>query len=144
MAEAKAAREQGAMSRKPFHREMHHYSWYLHQPRYRAYMLREATAIIVAIYCWLVLSALLALASDGPGQWDSFLAGQQHPGWLAWHIFSLLYLTAFQTIPWFRLAPRAMPVHLGEWKVPPVAILGLHYAGWLLCTLVLLWLLGVF
>lgn len=144
MAQAETAGEQEPMSRKPFNRKMDHYRWYLHQPRYRSYMLREATAVIVAVYCGLILTGLLVLARGSSSDWDAFLMAQQHPGWLAWHLFSLVFLTVFQTLPWFRLAPRAMPVHLGEWKLPPGAILGLQYAGWLICSLALLWLAGVF
>jgi fumarate reductase subunit C len=123
---------------------MEHYSWFLRQSRYRNYMLREATAIIVAVYCCLILAALLSVGSDNSQNWNDFLARQQHPGWLAWHVFSLGFLIVFQTIPWFRLAPRAMPLQLGEWSVPPALILGLHYAGWVFCSLFVLFLAGVF
>ena len=144
MVQVKTTGKQKPVSRKPFNLPMDRYSWFLRQPRYRSYMLREATAGIVTFYCCLTLAGLFSLTSGNAQDWIGFLDRQQHPVWLAWHLFSLVFLIVFQTIPWFRLAPRAMPLQLGDWSVPPVVILGLHYAGWAFCSVLVLFLLGVF
>jgi fumarate reductase subunit C len=132
------------MSRRPFERPISHTTWYMRHSRYRAYMLREVTCILVAVYCVLVLLALLALSSGQPERWDAFVAGQQNVFWLVFHAFSLVFFTIYQTIAWFRLAPKAMPLQLGDKVVPPSAIVAAHYAAWIVATIIVFVLAGVF
>ena len=73
------------MTRRPYVRPMSNTSWFLRQPRYRAYMLREATCLLVAVYTALLLSLLAALAADDPVRWADWLAAQQHPAWIVFH-----------------------------------------------------------
>jgi fumarate reductase subunit C len=47
------------------------------------------------------------------------------------------------TFDWFKLAPKAMPVQLGEKKLPDRAIVIGHYATWAIVTLSIFWLAGV-
>ena len=107
-------------------------------------MLREITCFLVAIYCVLVMLALAAALDSGSQRWEAFVAGQQHPAWLVFHGFALVFFTIYQTIAWFRLAPKAMPLQLGEKVVPPVAIVAAHYAVWIAVSATTLWIAGVF
>lgn len=132
------------MSRRPYVRPVSRSGWYLHQARYRNYMLRELTCILAALYCILLLLALQALASGQPERWDDFLAGQQHVGWMALHAFALVFFTIYQTMAWFRLAPKAMPLQLGGTAVPAAWIVAAHYVAWLAVSLIIFWLAGAF
>lgn len=132
------------MSRRPYVRPVSKTTWYLRNARYRGYMLREITCFLVAIYCVLVMVALAAALQSDSQRWDEFLAGQQHPAWVVFHAFALVFFTVYQTIAWFRLAPKAMPMQLGEKVVPPVAIVIAHYAAWIVVSMAALWLAGVF
>ena len=132
------------MSRRPFVRPVPRSTWYLHNQRYRSYMLRELTSILVAVYCVLLLAGLAALAADEPARWNTFIERQQHAGWMVFHAFSLVFFTIYQTMAWFRLAPKALPLQVGRKRVAAPAIVAAHYVAWIIVTVLVLWLAGVF
>lgn len=132
------------MSRRPYARPVARASWYLRQSRYRVYMLREANCVLVALYCVLMLAGLAALATGQPERWNAFLSGQQHLAWMVFHTFSLVYFFVYQTMAWFQLAPKAMPLQLGETVVPARAIVAAHYLVWIAISASVFWLAGVF
>jgi fumarate reductase subunit C len=107
-------------------------------------MLREVTCFLVALYCVLVMVAVAAAIDPDPQRWNDFIAAQQHPAWLVIHAFSLVFFTLYQTMAWFRLAPKAMPLQMGDTVVPPAAIVAAHYAAWGVVTVATLWIAGVF
>lgn len=131
------------MSRKPYVRTMSTTTWYMRNGRYRVYVLRELTSFLVAFYCFLTIFALAVLASDSPDRWNAFLASQQGTGMVIFHALALLYFLFYQTMPWFKLAPKAMPVQLGEKKLPDSIIIIGHYVAWLVVSAVIFWLAGV-
>jgi fumarate reductase subunit C len=110
--------------------------------RYKKYMLREVTCLLVAIYCFISIVGLAALA-DSPERWAEFIAEFTGPGWVAFHAFSLVFYLIYMTFDWFKLAPKAMPVQLGESKVPDQAIIIGHYVAWIVVTAVVFWFAGV-
>ena len=61
------------MSRRPYVRQVER-SWWLHHPRYVAYMIRELTSLFVGLYCALLVVGLVRL-SQGHAAWDGFVAG---------------------------------------------------------------------
>ena len=130
------------MSRQPYVRPMPKASWYLGSARYRRYMLREVTCLLVGFYCALMIWALAALAG-GAERWDSFLTAQHNTGFAVFHALALVFYSVYMTFDWFKLAPKPMPIWLGEKKVPDGVITGAHYVVWALFTLLVLWLVGV-
>ena len=131
------------MSRQPFVRPLPKASWYLGNARYRRYMLREVTCLLVGFYCFLMIWALAALAGGSAERWEAFLASQQNTAMLVVHAAALVYYLVYMTFDWFKLAPKAMPVQLGENKLPDRAIVIGHYAVWAVVTLVVFRLAGV-
>ncbi len=131
------------MSRRPFVRYTSKTTWYMRNRRYRVYMLREVTSLLVGYYTFLVIFALAALSADSPDLWNGFLASQQSPAMAALHGFALLYFLFFQTFPWFKLAPKAMPVQIGEKKLPGGYIVIGHYVAWAVVSAFIFWLAGV-
>jgi len=131
------------MSRQPYVRPISTTTWYMRNGRYKVYVLRELTSFLVAIYSVLTILALSALA-DSPEHWNAWLASQQSTGMVIFHALALLYFLFFQTFPWFKLAPKAMPVQLGEKKLPDSAIVIGHYVVWVVISLFVFWLAGVF
>jgi fumarate reductase subunit C len=131
------------MSRQPYVRPLPKASWYLGNARYRRYMLREVTCLLVGFYCFLMIWALAVLAGGSAERWDAFLASQQNPAMLVVHAVALVYYLVYMTFDWFKLAPKAMPVQLGETKLPDRAIVIGHYAAWAVVTLFIFWLAGV-
>ena len=132
------------MSRRPFERPVSRTGWYVQNPRYRNYMLRELTCVVAAVYCILMLYALAVLASGNAERWAVFLNGQQHPAWVVFHAFALVFFIVYQTMAWFRLAPKAMPLQLGGAPVPAGVIVAAHYGAWVVVTVLIFWLTGVF
>ena len=131
------------MSRRPYVRQMSTTTWYMRNGRYKVYVLRELSSFLVAFYSFLTIYALAVLASGSAEQWNGFLASQQGAGMVIFHALALLYFLFFQTFPWFKLAPKAMPVHVGEKKLPDSYIIIGHYVAWIVVTAFIFWLAGV-
>ena len=132
------------MSRNPYVRPVPKASWYLGHARYRRYMLREVTCLLVGFYAALMIWALAVLASGSPERWNDFLAGQQNPYMIALHAWALIYYLVYMTFDWFKLAPKAISLQLGEKRLPDRVIVVAHYLVWIAVTLFLFWLTGVF
>ncbi len=131
------------MSRRPYIRPMSQTTWYMRNGRYKVYMLREMTSFLVGFYTFLTIYALATLASNSPQVWNSFLSSQQSTGMIALHGFALLYFLFYQTFPWFKLAPKAMPVQVGEKTLPGIYIVIGHYIVWAVLSAFIFWLAGV-
>ncbi len=132
------------MSRQPYIRPLPKTSWYLNNARYRRYMLREVTCLLVGFYSFLAIWALAALASGSAERWNAFLQTQQNTGMIVFHAVALIYYLIYMTFDWFKLAPKAMAIQLGENKLSDRMIILGHYATWFAVTLFVFWLVGVF
>ena len=132
------------MSRQPYVRPMSKTTWYMRNGRYKVYMLRELTSFLVVFYSFLTIFALVALAADTPDRWNAFLASQQSTTMIIFHGLALLYFLFFQTFPWFKLAPKAMPVYMGEKKLADYYIIIGHYVVWVVLSVFIFWLAGAF
>lgn len=130
------------MSRNPYVRPISTTTWYMRNGRYKVYVLRELTSFLVMFYSFLTLVGLSALAS-GTERWNEFLASQQSTAMIVFHGLALVYFLFFQTFPWFKLAPKAMPVQLGEKKLADNYIIIGHYVAWAVLSLFIFWLAGV-
>jgi fumarate reductase subunit C len=118
-------------------------TWYMRNKRYKVYVMRELSSFLVGFYTFFVIFALGILATGSAEKWDSFLAAQQNTGMIIFHGVALLYFLFFQTFPWFKLAPKAMPVQLGEKKLPDSYIIVGHYVAWIVVSAFIFWLAGV-
>ena len=50
----------------------------------------------------------------------------------------------YHAVAWFSVTPKAMPIQRGEEFVPGSIIAGAHYVVWILLSLLVLLLAGVF
>ena len=130
------------MSRQPYVRPVSKTTWYMRNGRYRKYLLREVTCILVAIYSFLIIWGLAAL-TGGMNSWNAFLQSQQNTAMVAFHAFALVFFLIYQTFDWFKLAPKAMPLQVGEKKLPDMYVIVAHYIAWLIVTAAVFWLAGV-
>lgn len=131
------------MSRQPYVRPVSKTTWYMRNGRYRKYMLREVTCLLVGVYCFLSIWALAALAGGSADSWNAFLASQQNMPMVVFHAFALVFFLVYQAFDWFKLAPKAMPLQLGEKKLPDRYIIIAHYVAWALVSMLVFWLAGV-
>ena len=132
------------MSRQPYVRPMSKTTWYMRNGRYKVYMLREMTSFLVVFYSFLTIFAVVVLATNTPDRWNEFLASQQSTTMIIFHGLALLYFLFFQTFPWFKLAPKAMPVYMGEKKLADYYIIIGHYVVWAVLSVFIFWLVGAF
>ena len=131
------------MSRNPYVRPVSKTTWYMRNGRYKKYMLREVTCLLVGFYSFFTICALAILAGGSAEAWASFLASQQNVFWITIHAIALVYFLVYMTFDWFKLAPKALPVQLGEQKMPDLYIIVAHYVAWVVVTAIVFWLAGV-
>jgi len=132
------------MSRQPYVRPVSKTTWYMRKGRYKVYMLREMTCLLVGFYSMLVILGLAALAEGTALRWNEFLSAQQTPLMIGIHGFALIYFLIYQTFAWFELAPKAMPLQIGEKKLADFYIVIAHYIAWVVLSAFIFWLAGVF
>ncbi|MGC1951173.1 MAG: fumarate reductase subunit C [Gammaproteobacteria bacterium] len=130
------------MSRKPYVREVPKTTWYFRQGRYMRYMGREVTCIFVGAYALFLLVAIKRL-SEGRAAYEAFLEGLSSPAGILFQVVTLIFVL-YHATSWFNLTPKAMPIQRGEQFLPGGVIVGAHYAGWVVVSLVVLILAGVF
>ena len=126
------------MSRKPYIREMSKTNWFFSQPRYMRYMAREVTCIFILAYTILLIFALKNLA-DGPEAYAGFLEALNSPLGILFNLAALV-AAVYHSTSWFNVTPQAMPVQRGEEFLPGNIIVGAHYGGWALISLIVLFL----
>jgi len=132
----------GQVGRRPYVREVSRTRWFFRHPRYMRYMAREVTCIFIGAYTVLLLVGLARLA-ESRAAYEAFVQALQSPASVAFHVLALVF-SAYHSITWFNLAPKAMPVQVGEAFLPDSVIGGAHYVGWAIVSAVVLFAAGVF
>jgi fumarate reductase subunit C len=123
------------VSRRPYVRKVGR-SWWLHHPRYVAYMVRELTSLFVGLYCALLVVGLIRLA-QGQAAWDGFVATISSPLGVSFQLVCLAF-AIYHSVTWFALTPKAMPLMIKDEPVPDMAIVGAHYVAWAAVSIVVL------
>ena len=117
-------------------------SWYLARRSYTVHMLQELTSIFVGMFALILLWGIGAVAG-GPDAYQAFLDSLRSPVMVV-----ILWVTTvvmfYHAIAWFSVTPKAMPIQRGEDFVPAGIIAGAHYVIWIVLSLLLLLLAGVF
>jgi fumarate reductase subunit C len=103
--------------------------WWLRNPTYTGFVLRELTSVFVIVFAAVLLWQLRALV-QGPEAYARFLARLGTPFFLALHCVAFVFIL-FHAVTWFNLAPKAMVVRLRGKRVPDWIVVGLNYAAWL-------------
>lgn len=125
--------------RKPYRRPMTA-TWWLANPWFVRYILREATSLLVMLFSVQVFFALRAIAT-GAQAWADFVTWLTSPLAVALHILCLL-AALIHTGSWFILAPKTMDLWFKHKKVADKLITTGHYLAFALVSLVLLVIIG--
>ena len=128
------------MSCRPYRRAVSASSWWLAQPRYIRYMAREASCIFIGACTGVIVVGLVRL-SEGAAAWDGLLEALQAPASIAFHLLALAF-ALYHTTTWFNVTPKAMPVQIGDSRLPGSVIIGAHYASWAVVSALVLFLAG--
>jgi fumarate reductase subunit C len=129
------------MSRLPYVRECPPTTWYFKRPRYMRYMAREVTCIFIGIYTVILLVGLQRL-SQGQLQYEAFLAALRSPSSVIFHLLALAF-SLYNTFTWFNVAPKALPIQVGDEHWPDSVVAGGHYVVWVGLSLFMLFWAGV-
>jgi fumarate reductase subunit C len=113
--------------------------WWLGKRSYLVFILRELSSVFVA---WFVVFLLMLVWAVGRGDdaYQEFLDWAASPWVLVLNVVALLFVL-LHAVTWFNLAPKAMVVHAGGRRVPPLWIAASQYAGWAVVSAFVIWLL---
>lgn len=113
--------------------------WWLQRRSYVAFILRELSSVFVA---WTVVFLLLLVraAGNGSGSYANFLDWADTPWVVLLNVVTLAFIV-YHSVTWFQLTPKAMVVRMRGRRVPPAAIAGSAFAGWVVVSLFVAWLL---
>jgi len=121
-----------------YHRS-HKWAWFFERPGYLRFMVRELTSFFVAGYLVVLLVTLSKLAGGGEAALADWLASVSGPWWLTAHLVALV-AAVWHAVTWFGAVPQAMPIYLGENRLPaPIAAIVMGYGPWLTVTAVIVW-----
>ena len=113
-------------------------TWFMRTLAYRLFMARELTAVFVAGYLFFLMIFLWRL-SEGYESLDALLVKMRSPVSVILHLF-VFVPALYHSITWFNLTPKAMPVRLGEKRVPDVLVaIGGGYLPWVMVSGALMW-----
>jgi fumarate reductase subunit C len=113
--------------------------WWANRWIHIKFIARELTSVCVAGYV-IVLLFFVRSVLAGPEAFEKFSSLMPSPLVMVLHVFVLGGLL-FHSITWFNLAPKAMVIKLGEKNLPGIVIALLNYAGWVVVSLALVWLI---
>ena len=115
-------------------------TWWLSNKNYFLFMLREVSALFIAIFVLIYVVGLYRLA-QGEAQYGAYLESLQTP--LAGVAFLVILAFAlYHTVTWFSLTPIVMVVRLGSRVIPAKLVLVVNYVAWLVLSGILFYLLG--
>lgn len=81
--------------------------WWTKNPFYVLYMLREGSALFLAIYALVLLVGLARLA-QGPAEYEAWRAALASPASVAFHLLAAA-LVAYHSVTWFGVMPKTAP-----------------------------------
>jgi fumarate reductase subunit C len=112
--------------------------WWTRKRTYFMFVMRELSSLFIA---WLVLYLLLFIraVSRGEAAYADFLDQASSPWLVAVNVVAFGFVL-LHTVTWFSLTPQAMVVSLRGRRVPAAAIIGAQYAGLLVVSAIVFWL----
>ena len=113
-------------------------TWWLKRKSYILFMIRELTSVFVAGYC-IFLLVLVYKLTQGSGAYGNFMAALKSPISVVLHLITLVFVL-YHTITWFNLTPKILVLYKGEDRIPQVLIAGMFYAGWVVVSIIVAWL----
>jgi fumarate reductase subunit C len=95
-----------AVVRRPYVRPMS--GWWRRDPFFMRYMVREATALAVATYAFVLAAGVVCLAR-GEAAWNGWLNALQTPWAMLLHAVLLIAMIVHAKT-WFEILPKTLPM----------------------------------
>jgi fumarate reductase subunit C len=109
---------------KPYVRPMA--GWWRRNPFFTRYMVRESSAVFLAIYAVILLVGVFRL-SQGAGAYNAWLAALTFPLAIIFHVIALITV-AYHAYTWWKVMPKTMPMlRVGGKRIPEIV---LSAGGW--------------
>ena len=122
-------------TRKTYVRSMD--GWWRTDPFFVRYMIRESSALFLALYALVLLWGLWAL-HDGPAAYGAWRSALAQPAMICFHLVAFV-LVSFHAYTWWQVAPKTMPtVRLGARTVAQSWITVGGWAAWLAASIAVL------
>ena len=118
--------------RPPRYRPRRSALWWLGSGRYFLFMLRELSAVFVALCALGYLVGLYRL-SQGKESYEAYLALLQHPAVLVLLGVSLVFCV-LHTVTWIHLTPIVMVIRMGRKVIPAKLVLAANYLAWIVVS----------
>ena len=109
--------------------------WWLKNPHYTLYMLRELSAVFAALWVVFFLIQLSKLA-EGPAGREQWLQQVTSPGWIIFSLVSLVFVV-YHAWTFFTATGAAVYVRIGKSATPAAAINGGTLFAWAIATVVI-------
>ncbi len=106
--------------------------WWLKQPSYTWFMIRDFTCVFIAGYCVFLVVLLYRAEHLGPDAFRVFYQSLGSPLSIVLHLIALVFAVV-HSVTFFNLTPRVLVFFRGDERVPDAVIAGFHYA---LCAIV--------
>ena len=106
--------------------------WWLKNPAYALFVVRELTSVAVAWFALVLLWQVRALTAGSEAH-AAFLERMRSPAFLVLNTIALAFVL-FHSVTWFNLAPKAIVLRPGGRRVPDALIAGANYAAWLVLS----------
>ena len=103
--------------------------WWLRNPRYLSFQLREAGGVVSALYGLILLNMLLQLRA-GESAYTAFLDTMRTPPMLYVNLV-LFGLVVFHAVSWFMLIGKAQPIRFTEKPIPWKSAFAVNLVLWL-------------
>ena len=110
-------------------------TWWVRNPAYTKFIVRELSSIFIAGYC-VFLMVLLYQAND-PRSFAALFDALQSPASVVLHMI-VLFFAVFNSVTAMHAAPRIVKLYRGEKKVPDSVVVGLHYGLWALASVLVI------
>jgi fumarate reductase subunit C len=121
---------------RPYPRQHVSKTWYLKRAPYRTFILREWSAVFVALYVALLVT-LAGRAREGVDSLQEYVdVALATPLGIAFHLVTLAF-ALLHTVTWFQAVPKAIRVRMGDEFVPARMLIGAHYAAFVGISVVL-------
>lgn len=108
--------------------------WWLERRAYFSIIVRELTSLFVGTFVILTLLQARAIG-EGPEAYAAFAAMLASPACIVFGAVAFVAVL-YHAVTWFRLVPTTIVLRMGEQRVPGSIIAGAHFAGWLVASVV--------
>lgn len=113
-------------ARKPYVPPMG--GWWRRNPYFVRYMVREASAVFLAIYAVILLVGVVRL-SQGADAYDAWFGAMTNPLAILFHWCALLTV-GYHAYTWWKVMPKTLPMlHVGGQRVPEIALSAVGWAA---------------